>query len=329
MRESSAGRSGSRGEKRATTKQRWLRKEAPRLRRALQEVLGETPLRGPLRPMVHRREERLGFTIEQVSFGSGKGLRVPALFMIPHVRGRKPALLYCHNHSHDYAWGKGEILEGKGRMPPIGPILAREGYCVLAIDSWCFGERRADENATAKAFLLQGRTLWGMMLADEFAALDYLQARREVDPSRIGCFGFSMGSTKSWWLAALDSRIQVVVGACGLTTYRALIEAGALNRHGIYFYVPRILRVAEVHDIVSLVAPRPFLSLSGEEDGASPLEGVREIHRKAGRVYGLLGARRRLASRLYPAAHEFTDAMLRDTLEWLVRYLRPVPFLAP
>jgi dienelactone hydrolase len=278
---------------------------------------------------VTRREERLGFSIEQVSFNSGKGLRIPALFLRPEVPGKAPAILYCHNHSHDYAWGKGEILEGKGRMPPIGPVLARAGYCVLAIDSWCFGERRADENATAKGFLLQGRTLWGMMLADEMAALDYLESRRDVDSRRIGCFGFSMGSTKSWWLAALDSRVRVAVGACGLSTYRALIEAGALNRHGIYYYVPGILGVADVGDILSLVAPRPFLSLNGEEDGGSPLPGVLEAHRDAGRAYRLLGARRNLVRRLYAAGHEFTDAMLRDTLAWLERHLEPVPFTAP
>jgi hypothetical protein len=214
-------------------------------------------------------------------------------------------------------------------MPPIGPILVRAGYCVLAIDAWCFGERREDENATAKSLLLQGRTLWGMMLADERAALDYLETRREVDPRRIGCFGFSMGSTKAWWLAALDSRVRIAAGACGLTTYRALIEAGALNRHGIYFYVPGIMQVADVGDIVSLIAPRPFMSLSGEEDGASPLQGVMQVHREAGRIYRLLGARRNLVRRLYPAAHEFTDAMLKDTLAWLGRYLKPRPFIAP
>jgi len=311
------------------TRERWRRRVAPRLRRNLKRLLGETPAPASLSPKVHRREERLGFTIEQVSFRSGKGLRIPALFLKPDRKEKAPALLYCHNHSHDYAWGKGEILEGKGRMPPIGPILARAGYCVLAIDAWCFGERRADENVTAKSLLLQGRTLWGMMLADERAALGYLGTRREVDRRRIGCFGFSMGSTKAWWLAALDDRVRVVVGACGLTTYRALIEAGALNRHGIYYYVPGILKVAEVSDIVSLIAPRPYLSLSGEEDEASPLEGVFRVHREAGRIYRLLGARRHLARRLYPAAHEFTDAMLKDTLTWFARHLSPRPFISP
>jgi dienelactone hydrolase len=311
------------------TRERWLRREAPRLRRTLRQLLGPTLPPAPLAPRLTRREERLGFTIEQISFNSGRGLRIPALFLRPDIKGKAPAILYCHNHAHDYAWGKGEILEGKGRMPPIGPILARAGYCVLAIDAWCFGQRRGDENATAKSLLLEGRTLWGMMLADEAAALDYLEARRDVDSRRIGCFGFSMGSTKAWWLAALDSRVRVVVGACGLTTYRALINAGALNRHGLYYYVPGILQVAEVGDIVSLVAPRPFLSLSGEEDGGSPLAGVMQVHREAGRIYRLFDARGALVRRIYPAAHEFTGAMLKDTLAWLAKHLKPTPFISP
>jgi dienelactone hydrolase len=278
---------------------------------------------------VKRREDRLGFTIEQVSFQSGRRQRVPALFLRPRVEGKAPAILYLHSHSHDYSWGKGEILEGKGRMPAIGPILARAGYAVLAIDAWCFGDRRADENATAKRFLLEGRTLWGMMLADEFAALDYLESRREVDRTRIGAFGFSMGSTKSWWLAALDPRVSVAVAACGLSTYRALIAAEALNRHGIYYYVPGILKVAETYDIISLIAPRPLLTLHGEEDAGSPLPGALEAHRRAGAVYRLLGARTNLARKLYPGGHEFTEAMLQDTLAWLDRHLHPRPFTAP
>jgi dienelactone hydrolase len=303
------------------TRAAWTRREAPRLRRALLRALGETLPRVPLAARTSGREPLDGLILERVSFRSGRGLRVPALFLRPATAGPHPAILYCHSHSHDYARGKEEILEGKGRIRPIGPILARAGYAVLAIDAWCFGERRADENTVAKGFLLQGRTLWGMMLADERAAIDYLTARREVAPGRIGCFGFSMGSTKCWWLAALDPRVAVAVSACGVTSHRALLAADALHRHGIYFYVPGILRVADADRIVSLIAPRPFLTLNGSEDAAFPLSGLDRVHREAGRVYRLLGARGNLARRVHPAGHELTDAMLRDTLGWFDRHL--------
>ena len=61
-------------------------------------------------------------------------------------------------------------------------------------------------------FLWQGRTLWGMMLRDEQCLLDYLATRPEVDMTRVGATGMSMGCTRAWWLAAIDDRIRVVVG---------------------------------------------------------------------------------------------------------------------
>ena len=33
--------------------------------------------------------------------------------------------------------------------------------------------------------------------------------RPEVDSRRIGVFGLSMGSTKAWWLSALDPRVRL------------------------------------------------------------------------------------------------------------------------
>ncbi len=51
---------------------------------------------------------------------------------------------------------------------------------------------------------MAGTSALGMMIFDEFRPLDFLAGRPEVDPSRLGAFGMSMGSTKTWWLAALD-----------------------------------------------------------------------------------------------------------------------------
>ena len=57
--------------------------------------------------------------------------------------------------------------------------------------------------------LWRGRVLWGMMMFDELRALNYLASRPEVDPTRLGVTGMSMGSTKAWWLAALDPRVRL------------------------------------------------------------------------------------------------------------------------
>jgi cephalosporin-C deacetylase-like acetyl esterase len=68
-----------------------------------------------------------------------------------------------------------------------------------------------------------------MMLRDERIALDYLASRHEVDPQRIGAKGMSMGSTRSWWLAAIDDRIKSVVCVACFTRYEDIIATRNLS----------------------------------------------------------------------------------------------------
>ena len=72
--------------------------------------------------------------------------------------------------------------------------------------------------------LWRGRVMWGMMVYDSLRALDYLASRRDVDRSRLGTLGLSMGSTMAWWVAALDERVKACVDICCLTDYEALMD---------------------------------------------------------------------------------------------------------
>src|SRR5262249_60433877 len=80
----------------------------------------------------------------------------------------------------------------------------------------------AEEHSLFKPHLLMGRCLWGMMIRDQQCLIDYLEARPEVDAKQIGISGMSMGCTTSWWTAALDERIQSVVGVACFTRYTEL-----------------------------------------------------------------------------------------------------------
>ena len=152
-----------------------------------------------------------------------------------------------------------------------GPALVRAGYVVLCIDAYAFGERRfqgpagkreegaATEWALAKTFLWEGRTLWGMIVRDDVLALNYLASRPEVNPARIGAMGMSMGSTRTWWIAALDDRIKAAVSVSCLTRYQDLIHTGWVNGHGIYYFVPGMLHEKiDAESVVGLIAPRPL-----------------------------------------------------------------------
>src|SRR5690606_25360372 len=176
----------------------------------------------------------------------------------------------------DFVLGKDELLNGRPALqqPPYGPVLAEVGYAALCIDAWGFGERRGrSHDELFKGMLWEGRVLWGMMLHDSLRALDYLEARGDVDAGRMAALGMSLGSTMSWWLAALDERVKVCIDLCCLTDFDALVEERGLERHGIYYYVPGLLRRFSTAQINALIAPRPHLSLAGRYDRLTPLRG--------------------------------------------------------
>ena len=50
---------------------------------------------------------------------------------------------------------------------------------------------------------------------------------------------------------------------------------------------PSILKHFDTEAVYSLVAPRPMLMLSGDQDGGLPLDGIEILERKVGQMYRL------------------------------------------
>jgi hypothetical protein len=200
--------------------------------------------------------------------------------------------------------------------------LTAEGYCILCIDHWVFGERsHTSEMDTFKAMLWQGRVLWGMMVHDSLRALDYLAARPDVDPARLATLGISMGSTMAWWLAALDERVKVTVDLCCLTDFHTLLKKKGLGGHGIYYYVPGLLKRFTTARINALIAPRAHLALAGLKDALTPPEGLDIIDRELAETYGKLGHPERWKLLRYDVGHQETPEGRREVLAFLKKFL--------
>ena len=298
----------------------------PGARRAeLWSLLGDLP--EPVRPTAALVDtfDVVGGRVERLSLDVGGLEPVPALLAVPSAvtagaAASAPAMLYVHAHNGDQ--GKDELLEGRPRhQGPYLPDLLARGIVTLCVDNWCFGERRRDELDTCKRMLWEGRVLFGMMVFDQWQAFRYLAARPEVDASRVGTTGLSMGSTLSWWLAALEERVRVCVDLCCLTDFDELIRTDGLAGHGIYYYVPRLLQHFSSADINALIAPRPRLSLNGGHDPLTPPDGVRRIADEVGAAYAALEAADRCRIEVFDCGHEETPEMRRLALEWLDRYL--------
>ncbi len=250
---------------------------------------------------------------------------VPAYFVKPlGGHGSLPTVIYNHAHGGDYVLGKDELLSGRAAIhkPPYAEQLAGMGYNVLCIDCWNFGERRGrTESELFKEMLWRGRVLWGMMVYDTIRAVDYAVSRADVDAGRLATLGLSMGSTMAWWLAALDARIKVCVDICCLTDFETLIATRGLDGHGIYYYVPGLLKHFTTAQINALIAPRPHLALAGNYDKLTPPAGLDRVDAELKKVYAAEKAANAWQLRRYDIGHFETAAMRGQIVEFLKKWL--------
>lgn len=308
------------------------KKQRAQIRKQLWQLLGDLPPR-PKTPAVRTvsRQDRGDYICEKFEFDNQAGDIVPGYLLLPkNISKKVPAILYCHWHGGEYDIGKEELFQSKHTPESPGPSLARRGYAVLAIDACCFGERNgkgpggADDTGTkgeltaSKLNLWFGRTLWGMILRDDLMALDYLASRPEVDANRIGVTGMSMGSTRSWWLMALDDRIKTAVCVACMTRYHDLIAQEQLKAHGIYYFVPGLLQHFDTDTVIALAAPRPVLFLTGDSDAGSPIDGIHAIEKTCNTVYNLYGKEGGFQSIVYPGlGHQYLPEMWQKMLSWM------------
>ena len=298
-------------------------------RRELWELLGDLPWAhkpGPAKLV--SKEEHEDYVLERLILDLNGVEPVPALLLIPRKRQTPaPGLLYIHWHGGMYDLGKEMLVKGVEVAPAYAAVCAQKGLVTLAIDSWCFGERKREQNGhqgeenAFKLMLWKGQVLYGMMMFDEFRAMDYLASRLEVDNQRLGALGMSMGSTKAWWLAALDPRVKVCMDVCCLTDYEELIKAHGLQGHGIYYYVPSLLRHFQASEINELIVPRAHLSVNGRRDELTPPAGVEKLHDYLLPLYRKHGKEADLHVELFDCAHVELPEMRKLILEWMDRYL--------
>jgi lysophospholipase L1-like esterase/dienelactone hydrolase len=296
--------------------------------------LGKLPPRpSPQRVRRIGREVRRGYTVEKIAIDNGVDGEVSCLLLIPErLEKPAPAILWLHSSTPD----KTQILtpDTNGGKEPLGEGFVRAGYVVLSPDAYWHGDRvgtgpagaaeinRDEQESLFKINLWLGRTLWGMFVRDDQIALDYLCSRPEVDKSRIGATGMSMGSTRAWWLAAVDDRIAATVGVACLTRYENLIRHGKLRAHGVYYFVNGLLEHFDTEGVLALIAPRPFLGLTGELDAGSPADGIKILEEKVGKVYAVNGVPDRFRSILYPdTGHIYSPQMRKEMLAWFERWL--------
>lgn len=107
--------------------------QRPDVLRKVVQSLGDLPPRpAPAKVRQVSREIRLGYTLEAVAIDNGVDGEVTALLLVPEKRQKlAPAVLWLHSSSPD----KTQIItpQTNGGKEPLGEVLVRAGYVVLAL----------------------------------------------------------------------------------------------------------------------------------------------------------------------------------------------------
>lgn len=294
-----------------------------KLRDAIAALRGPLPTPVDPEPVELERTFGSGYVQTRLVFRSASDVDVPALLLVPDgvdADHPAPAILALHGHGG----GKGDLVT-PGIYHANAKRFAQHGYVVLAPDAPGFGERaegfrryggRDGCNINFLKLALFGRNIMALALWDDQRALDVLQARPEVDASRIGVAGLSFGGTRAMYLAALDDRPAAVVVSGYLTTFRSYaLDAG--NFCGAQF-LPGIYAVADVPDIHGCIAARPLLIQAGRSDRGFAIEASRQAHSHLAAIYAAAGASDRLARNEFDGGHELRpEAPLEFMDQWL------------
>jgi dienelactone hydrolase len=314
-----------------TDLKQWHDIDRLKTRETLVRLLGQMPPRpDPAHVKVLSREDRGEYVLERFEFFNGVDMTVPGILAIPkNLERPAPVIIGMHGHSGS----KTDYLPNIENERSLGGMLVKRGYIVAAIDGYFNGDRvgkgprgefekgaAGQELSLFKLHLWQGRTLWGMMLRDEQCLIDYLQTRPEIDGDCIGATGGSMGCTRAWWTAAIDDRIGAIVGVACFTRYAELLAHR--SSHGIYYFVPGLMKHFDTEAIYALVAPRPMLQLSGDQDYNAPPDGIEVLEEKVGAVYRLYGQPDHFQSVLYKdTGHEYLPDMRLRMARWFEEHL--------
>ena len=271
-------------------------------------------------------------TREVIDYAVAPDERIRAFLLLPDGgKRRRGGILASHQHAGEYRVGKSEPAGLAGEtMYHYGVDLCRRGYVVLCPDHLGFEERyssttvtredaasegREQESLLFADCLLHGSSLTAKYLFDMLQAFDVLGSDERVDPGRLGVIGHSLGGQTALWHAFYDERVRVAFASCGFSTLAAVQKHRI--PHNFASYLPRLLEVGDIDDVVASIAPRAFGMSHGAKDPLFPMDGVRRIQSRARKVF----SERNFLSLVFRGAHCFPEAVKRRAYAFLSRHL--------
>ena len=289
------------------------------------EIVGDFPEKADLNPKVIGTSQQDGFRVERIIFESLPKRYVTADLFIPNGDGPFPAAVQVCGHG----------LQGKIPASRSAVLFALNGIATIVVDPVGQGERiqflNKDSHSltrgatTGHTLLNQGANLLGSSVAayefwDNDRAIDYLQTRTDIDPSRIGVHGSSGGGTQTVYMLGLDERIKVAAIGVYFSKREQMLELyGPADGCQHVPYEGR--EHLELADFVLMMAPKPVFIMASRYDSNAEYWGVTKAFAELKDAYSVLGSPEKVEMFVVERGHEIPKPTREKLTTWFRRWL--------
>ena len=275
-------------------------------------------------------EQRDGYKARKIEIRLSRYYTVPAYLLVPDGKGPFPAVNALHDHGAHLFIGKEKMIRPlvfedslvrvdaqqwadqlyEGQF--VGDYLARHGYVVFSADAPMWGERGQQEgpkrdryDMIAGNMMMYGIDLSAYMTYDDIAGTEFLASLPEVDATRIGCMGCSMGAYRAWMLSALSDRIKAGAAVCWMVTTdeQMSFNYSRTENGGFANCFPGLRRWLDYPHVASMACPKAMLFINGSQDKLFPVPGVEKAFRVMHDTWKSQGANEKLETELWDIPH--------------------------
>ena len=292
-------------------------------------------------------EKRDGYTARKILFNVNAYSRISGYLLIPDGKGPFPAMNMLHDHGGHLYIGKEKMVRPFDVDTAVvndadlwveklydgqyaGDYFARNGYVVFSADAPMWGERGREEGVDRSKYdiicgnmMMLGRDLSAFMTYDDITGTEFLASLPEVDKSRIGCMGCSMGAYRAWMLAALSDKIAAAASICWMTVTDVQMSVKDKKREygGFANCIPALRQWLDYPHIASLACPKPMLFINGTRDHLFPVDGTQSAFSTMHDVWRSQNADSALETELWDVPHSCGKELQQRALEFFNKRL--------
>lgn len=270
-----------------------------------------------LNSQIIKTEDRKKYTIQTLCVEICDGLNMLCYLLRPKTEIKSGIIAVC---GHGYGCrqiirqakngGYRRINFFDNYQKNFAEALAVEGHLVIVPEPIGFGNAKLKKDFIKPFYssscdtishhsLLYGFSAASLRVYQVQCCIDILQ--KEYGINKIGCMGISGGGLVSLYSACADERILKTC-VCG---YINTFGTSVLKMwHCPDNYIPGLLKIGDMYDFASAIAPRKLMMEFGTKDKLFPIDGSRFARDKISSVFSAVGCPENFLGVEFDGKHE-------------------------